>query len=238
MAAISQTTVSSAFSLMKTWISDEISLEYVPYGLIDNMATLVQTMEQVTDKPLPEVVLVCFTDAYMHHTAPVSYTNGIVWDYETGRQIIIIFSSEFNLRVFPFSDEYNARSSHKAVLLWYRHRPRDQRGVGVVINVTGDDLWLRHWLSTKLGCLQCISREDTSMSCTKPSAYIVGLVQDCGISIANTLEINHSLAISHQHHEGIVLVEIYGAGNLQCPFSICIYMVSAMRKKSYISIPQ
>ena len=45
MAAISQTTFQSAFSWMKAfWISHKISLKYVPWGLIDHMAALVQIM--------------------------------------------------------------------------------------------------------------------------------------------------------------------------------------------------
>ena len=48
--------------------------KYVPYGANDNKTTLVQIMawHQTTDKPLSEAMLVCFTDAYMRHSASMS----------------------------------------------------------------------------------------------------------------------------------------------------------------------
>ena len=51
-----------------------MSLKYVPEGLIDNMATLVQIMawRRTSDKPLSEVMMVYFTDVYMRHLAPMS----------------------------------------------------------------------------------------------------------------------------------------------------------------------
>ena len=54
---------------------NKISLKYVPWGLIDNIAALFQIMawRQIGDKPLSEVMMVCFTDAYMHHSASMSY---------------------------------------------------------------------------------------------------------------------------------------------------------------------
>ena len=56
MDAISQTPFWSAFHWMKTWILNKISLKYVPCGLIDIMAALVQIMawSQTGDKPLYE----------------------------------------------------------------------------------------------------------------------------------------------------------------------------------------
>ena len=49
------------------WIQNKISLRYVPQGLIDNMAALVQIMawHLLGAKPLSEPMLVCFTDAYV-----------------------------------------------------------------------------------------------------------------------------------------------------------------------------
>ena len=71
---------------MKT--SNEIALKYVPYGLIDNMAALVQIMawRRAGDKPLSEAMLVCFADAYMHHMASIAWmiyplNHGIVQTY-------------------------------------------------------------------------------------------------------------------------------------------------------------
>ena len=55
------------------WILNKILLKYVRYGLIDNMAALVQIMSwcRTSDKPLSEPMLACFTDAYMRHSASV-----------------------------------------------------------------------------------------------------------------------------------------------------------------------
>ena len=46
-----------------------ISLKYVPYGLINNRAALVQIMTwgPTGDKPLFESMVLCFTDVFMHH---------------------------------------------------------------------------------------------------------------------------------------------------------------------------
>ena len=55
------------------WILARISLKYVPYGLIDNSAALVQIMacRLFGAKPLSEAVVVCFSDAYMRKSASV-----------------------------------------------------------------------------------------------------------------------------------------------------------------------
>ena len=44
----------------------QISLKFAPTGLIDNKAALVQVMawRRIGDKPLPEPMLIVFTDAY------------------------------------------------------------------------------------------------------------------------------------------------------------------------------
>ena len=53
----------------KFWILIQISLKFVTKGLIDNKAALVQVMAWcwTDDKPLPEPMLIQFTDAYMSH---------------------------------------------------------------------------------------------------------------------------------------------------------------------------
>ena len=73
MAAILQTTVSKAFSWMKS-VLFRISLKFVPKGPIDNKAALVQVMawRWTGDKPLPEPMLAQFTDAYMRHYGEMS----------------------------------------------------------------------------------------------------------------------------------------------------------------------
>ena len=50
-------------------ISNEISLKYIPWGLIDDMSTLVHMMawRRPGDKPLSEPMLTQFTNAYMLH---------------------------------------------------------------------------------------------------------------------------------------------------------------------------
>ena len=47
----------------------QISLKLVPRGPIDNKPSLVQVMvwRRTGDKPLPEPMMVQFTDAYMQH---------------------------------------------------------------------------------------------------------------------------------------------------------------------------
>ena len=48
-------------------ISIQVSLKFVPKGLIDNTSALVQVMawRPAGDKPLPEAMITLFTDAYM-----------------------------------------------------------------------------------------------------------------------------------------------------------------------------
>ena len=48
-------------------ISENVSTKYVPWGLIDNMSTLVQIIarRRPGDKPLSEQMLTQFTDAYI-----------------------------------------------------------------------------------------------------------------------------------------------------------------------------
>ena len=64
MAAVSQTTLSNAFSWMKMLefrISIKISLKFVPKGPINNIPSLVQIMawRRSGDKPLSEPMMVC-----------------------------------------------------------------------------------------------------------------------------------------------------------------------------------
>ena len=68
MAAILQMTFSNAFSWMFS-ILIQISLKFVPKGPIDNKWALDQVMawRRIGDKPLPEPMLIQFTDAYMRH---------------------------------------------------------------------------------------------------------------------------------------------------------------------------
>ena len=56
------------------WILNEMSLKCVPYGLIDNMATLAQIMayHRSCDKPLSEPMMASFSYAYMRHSASTS----------------------------------------------------------------------------------------------------------------------------------------------------------------------
>ena len=71
MAAVFQTTFSNAFSWMKIYIP----LKFVPKGSMTNIPALVQIMAwcRAGDKPLSEPMLVvCFTDAYMRHSASMS----------------------------------------------------------------------------------------------------------------------------------------------------------------------
>ena len=50
-------------------ISIQISLKFIPGGPIDNKSALVQVMasRRTGAKPLPELMLTKFTDAYMRH---------------------------------------------------------------------------------------------------------------------------------------------------------------------------
>ena len=57
------------------WISTRISLKIFPWGLIDNTYALVQIMawRQTGDKPLSDPMVGQFIDAYMCHSASMSY---------------------------------------------------------------------------------------------------------------------------------------------------------------------
>ena len=83
------------------WILNSISLKYIPYGLIDNLAALVQIMawHQIGNKPLSETMLVCFTDTYM--LLRVTTTVVITW--------LSRLSSYFR-------DKINPMSQYKAVV--------------------------------------------------------------------------------------------------------------------------
>ena len=52
------------------WISITISLKFVPKGPIDYKSALVQVMawHRTGEKPLPELMLTKFTDAYIRHS--------------------------------------------------------------------------------------------------------------------------------------------------------------------------
>ena len=58
-------------------ILNKFSLKYVHYGLIDNMAALVHIMDWhlTGNRPLSEAMLVCLTDAYMRHSASMSFNH-------------------------------------------------------------------------------------------------------------------------------------------------------------------
>ena len=62
------------FSLFQNLHNTKIPLKYVPWGLIDNMALLVQIMawRRPGDKPLSEPMLNQYTDAYMQHFGEMS----------------------------------------------------------------------------------------------------------------------------------------------------------------------
>ena len=75
MAAISQTTFFKWISFNeKVWISIKISLNFVPKGLINSITAMVQIMawRRPGDKPLSELMLSQFTDAYMQHKGEMS----------------------------------------------------------------------------------------------------------------------------------------------------------------------
>ena len=57
-----------------SWILDNLSVKYVTWDIIDNMAALVQIMawRRTGDKPLSEAMLLYCADAYMRHLALVS----------------------------------------------------------------------------------------------------------------------------------------------------------------------
>ena len=54
--------------------SIQISLKFVPKGLIDNASALVQVMawRRTGDKPLPEAMMTQFIDAYIQHQGKMS----------------------------------------------------------------------------------------------------------------------------------------------------------------------
>ena len=60
------------------WILNTISLKYVPLSLTYNTPWLVQIMgcHRTGDKPLSEPIRVQFTDAYLRHSASMSYDWG------------------------------------------------------------------------------------------------------------------------------------------------------------------
>ena len=51
------------------WIPIRISLRFIARSLIDNEPAMVQVMawRRTGDKPLPELMQIQFTDAYMRH---------------------------------------------------------------------------------------------------------------------------------------------------------------------------
>ena len=67
-------TFKSIFVDTDVWIAIEISLKYVPWGRIDNIPALVQIVawRRRGDKPLPEPMMVQFTDAYLCRSASMS----------------------------------------------------------------------------------------------------------------------------------------------------------------------
>ena len=62
------------FSNENDKITIQFSLKFVPKSPIDNKPTLVQVMacRLFGTKPLPEPMLIQFTDAYMSHSASMS----------------------------------------------------------------------------------------------------------------------------------------------------------------------
>ena len=78
MVTISQTKFSSAFSWMKT-IEFQHWNTFLWVWLI-NMAALVQIMarRRTGDRPLSEAKLICCADAYIHHSASVSFKYALV----------------------------------------------------------------------------------------------------------------------------------------------------------------
>ena len=54
---------------MKSFVLIPILLKFVPKGPMDNLSALVEVMawRWTGDKPLPELMLTQFTDAYMLH---------------------------------------------------------------------------------------------------------------------------------------------------------------------------
>ena len=73
MAAITQTTLSNAFSWMKM-LEFRLKFQLVPKGPLNNIAALVHIMawRRPGDKPLSEPMMTLFNDAYMRHSASMS----------------------------------------------------------------------------------------------------------------------------------------------------------------------
>ena len=61
MVAISQTTFSNAFSWMKSLF------QRIQFTISEHKLVLVMAWDRIGDKPLPESMLIQFTDAYMRH---------------------------------------------------------------------------------------------------------------------------------------------------------------------------
>ena len=78
------------------WISINISLKFVPKGLINNIPALVQIMawRRTGVKPLSEPMVTQFNDAYMRHSASMSqHYVGIMSNYN------VWFKVTENLRI-------------------------------------------------------------------------------------------------------------------------------------------
>ena len=71
MKAILQTVLSNLFNSMRMC---EFLLIFFAKGPIDNVALLVQKIawSRTGDQPLTELMIVLFTDAYMHHSISIS----------------------------------------------------------------------------------------------------------------------------------------------------------------------
>ena len=56
------------------WIPIQISLKFIPKGMINNIPALVQTMawHHPGDKPLSEPIMAYFADAYMRRSVSMS----------------------------------------------------------------------------------------------------------------------------------------------------------------------
>ena len=114
-AAISQTTLSIAFSWMKMLeFSIKFSLKFVPKGPIDNIPALVQIMawRRPGDKPLSEPVMT--TDAYMHHSASMSWTLHIhnrTWKAGSGHHCASRWpGTEWCQAISRYNGDYKANS--------------------------------------------------------------------------------------------------------------------------------
>ena len=126
------------------WISNKISLKYVPWGLIENMLALVQIMawRRTGDKPLSEPMLTQFTDAYMRHLGRSVY-----------RKIPAKFSSDDY-----FSDEYYIIGYHiKRLGLANLNLPIAQRHKSIVTDLARFSDW-SYKLHVELVCWLYLSR--------------------------------------------------------------------------------